>query len=88
MKTQYVADDGKIFETEDECKEYERKEYEKNNACNYSSSDDIVINILQRVKEFCKKQSGCLNCSLYIESAQVCFADETFPQNWVFDGGK
>ena len=79
MKTQYVANDGKIFETEDEC-----KEYEKSNTYNYSSCDDLLINILRGVKEFCKKQSGCSDCPLYIESTQKCFTDKTIPQNWVF----
>lgn len=64
MKIEYIAWDGTKFESEEECREYEKS---KEDAVEY---DPSVLYCAEQIKIYCNKiigNHGCKRCMFYIE---------------------
>ena len=54
--TQYIADDGTIFDTEEECVNYEK-------TLNFNV--DELYNAAETIKKYCASQEKCKYCRFY-----------------------
>lgn len=59
----YKAEDGKIFDTKEECLKHE-----------FVLKRETVINAMETLKEFCNSYDKCDRCPLAIGNSSGCFS--------------
>ena len=74
QRSVYIACDGKEFETEEECINYEETLADINFA-------------LKTIKQLCMAHKGeCCSCVLYDNSYRQCILRERYPSYWHLKG--
>ena len=67
--TQYIADDGTVFDTEEECVNYEK-------TLNFNV--DELYNAAETIKKYCVSNTTCGHCKFF---NGFCMIDTT-PVDW------
>lgn len=70
----YKAFDGKVFDTEEECIEYEKSVVDISN----------IIEILKRTRDICHSFE-CFECPLRSSNNNSCPASDDVPENWYIE---
>ena len=74
QRSVYIAFDGKEFETEEECINYEEALADINFA-------------LTKIKQLCMAHKGeCCSCVLYDDNYRQCILRERYPSYWHLEG--
>lgn len=70
MKIQYIANDGKIFDSMQECQQHEWKDLGE------------IQWAIKAISAYCDKQSDCHKCPFWREDAKDCFFQLNDPCMW------
>ena len=71
VEQRFIAFDGKVFKTEEECVKYET----------FNKLKDIIP-ALKTVQEICNKHNHCHECVFCNEGSGDCILRENIPEYW------